>query len=181
MTSRILARSKTFAAPKGSDSQSQQAFEEIPGIGAALCWHPVGSFSAEGCLAFDKEIRSAELKEYLLVDFSRIDAIDPVGIGFLISLHKRMRAQRGELILFGLRPKMLRFMETLGFGEFFSIAVDQRYAIEYILEVKRDIFPLTAACPACSSLLELRDSGRSRCKACGAVITVRSEGAIELG
>lgn len=150
-------------------------------MSAALCWHPVGTFSAEGCGILEKNLKSAKLKEYLLIDFSKIEAIDPVGLGFLISLHKKTRGQGGELILFGIRPKMLRFIETLGFGDFFSIAVDQRYAIEYILEVKRDIFPLTAACPACSSLLELREPGRSRCKACRAVITIRPEGTLELG
>ncbi|MFA6366634.1 MAG: hypothetical protein WCX13_05555 [Candidatus Hydrogenedentales bacterium] len=47
--------------------------------------------------------------------------------------------------------------------------------------MKRDIFPITAICPACSSPLGVDGPGRSRCHTCEAVITVMPDGAMELG
>ena len=77
--------------------------------------------------------------------------------------------------------ELRRFIDCLGFGSFFSTALDQRSAVEYILGVRRDIFPLAAACPACSSHLGVQAPGRSRCRACKAVLTVLPDGTVELG
>ena len=100
---------------------------------------------------------------------------------FLVALKKRMRARNGDLIIYGLRPKQQRFLDILGFRGFFSVALDLRYAIEYILETKRDIFPISALCPACSSHFGIDGPGRRRCRACKAVLTVMADGTMELG
>jgi anti-anti-sigma regulatory factor len=122
-----------------------------------------------------------ENTQILFFDFSRIEDLTPAGAGFLVALKKRMRGRGGDLIVYGLRPKQQRFLESLGFRGFFSVALDLRYAEEYILEMKRDIFPIAAVCPACSTPLGIERPGRSRCRACKAVLTVLADGSVELG
>jgi anti-anti-sigma regulatory factor len=152
---------------------------ELPG---ALCWRPSGPLEVGSCGALSAEFESQAGPEALvLVDFSRVDGIGPAGIGLLVALHKRQRGAGGDLILFGIRPKLSRFLDSLGFKGFFSTALDRRSAVEYILGVRRDIFPLAAACPACSSRLGVQAPGRSRCRACKAVLTILPDGTVELG
>jgi anti-anti-sigma regulatory factor len=147
----------------------------------ALCWKPEGNLAGEGLAILAEESKQRDGIEILLMDFAKIEELDAFGVGFLVALHKDLRSRGGELILFGMRPRHRRFIESLGFGAFFSIALDQRYAIEYILGVKRDVFPLAATCPVCSALLEVPKAGRSRCTACQAVLSAETDGRVELG
>ncbi|MCX7026116.1 MAG: STAS domain-containing protein [Spirochaetes bacterium] len=188
MSSRMLERAKA-AAGIGTDSKAAEghqpapsSFEPLPNIPGALCWRPLGILDAENCGLFCDEFKAEAVPEALvLIDFSKLDGLGPAGVGLLAALQKRQRAAGGDLILFGVRPKLQRFIDSMGFGSFFSTALDQRSAVEYILGVKRDIFPLAAACPACSSHLGLKGPGRSRCRVCKAVLTVLPDGTIELG
>jgi anti-anti-sigma factor len=188
MSSKMLERAKAAAeissgatAAGGSDPapSSIELLAEIPG---ALCWRPTGAMDAETCrplnAEFDVHVGQGALA---LVDFSRVDGIGPAGIGLLVALQKRQRGAGGDLILFGVRPKLKRFIDSMGFGSFFSTALDQRSAVEYILGVRRDIFPLATSCPACSSHLGVQGPGRNRCRACKAVLTVLPDGTVELG
>ena len=172
MPSRILDCNKSLRASR---------FSSIPETTLALCWKPEGSLSGENLAAMAEESKERGGIEFLLMDFSKIEELDAFGVGFLVALHKDLRIHGGELILFGMRPRHRRFIETLGFGAFFSIALDQRYAIEYILGVRKDVFPLAATCPVCSALLEVPKAGRSRCTACQAVLSAEPDGRIELG
>lgn len=172
MPSRILEKAKPG---------TQEKFLPLPESPAARLWKPEGKLAGESLAAIAEEARGRGELEFLLMDFARIEELDAYGLGFLVALHKDLRSRGGELILFGLRPRQRRFVETMGFGGFFSIALDQRYAIEYILGVKKDVFPLAAACPLCSALLEVPKAGRSRCVSCQAVITVEPDGSVELG
>jgi len=183
MPSRILSRSTLphTAPKKDTAAPLPPGFETLPDEVRALCWRPKGLLDAPGSETLSLLMEQIDLPSFLLMDISRVDDIDAAGVGFLAAVHKRMRASGGELILFGLRPKQLRFLEILGFEHFFSIALDQRCAIEYILGVKRDVFPLTATCPVCASLLEFARPGRGRCHSCKAVLTVLSAGTVELG
>ena len=183
MPSRLLARAKLSSAPDISLGQPDLSFDALPEIEGSLCCHPRGKLDSERVKNLTDHIVSAlgEGTKILFFDFAHIDDITAAGVGFLVALQKRMRNRRGDLILYGLRPKQQRFIETLGFRDFFSIALDLRYAVEYILGIKRDIFPLSAVCPACSSPLGIEEPGRSRCRACKAVVTVLPDGSIELG
>ena len=188
MSSKMLERAKASAelGLKTGQSESvkpvQSPFESLAELSGALCWRPTGVLGAErrGFLYSEFEA-SAEEDALVLVDFSRVDELDPAGIGLLVALQKRQRAAGGDLILFGIRPKLRRFIDSMGFGDFFSTALDQHSAVEYILGIRRDIFPLTAACPACASQLGVYGPGRSRCMACKAVLTVLPGGSVELG
>ncbi len=183
MPSRLLARAKLSSAAPYSPGEPGLSCEALPEIEGSLCCHPRGKLDAERVKDLNGHIVSAlgEGGKILFLDFAHIDDITAAGVGFLVALQKRMRGKNGDLILYGLRPKQQRFIETLGFRDFFSTALDLRYAVEYILGIKRDIFPLSAVCPACSSPLGIGEPGRSRCRACKAVVTVLPDGSIELG
>ncbi|PKL06436.1 MAG: hypothetical protein CVV53_04295 [Spirochaetae bacterium HGW-Spirochaetae-9] len=183
MPSRLLARAKLSSASPPPQGQLGLGCEALPEIDGSLCCHPRGKLDSGRVKSLTGEIVVAlgESTKILFLDFAHIDDITAAGVGFLVALQKRMRNRQGDLILYGLRPKQRRFIETLGFRDFFSIALDLRYAVEYILGIKRDIFPLSAVCPACSSPLGIGEPGRSRCRACKAVVTVLPDGSIELG
>jgi len=183
MPSRLLARAQLSASADSSLRETDSLCELLPKMPEGLCCHPAGILDAGRVEALNADIvaglgRNAKI---LFLDFSRIDDITSAGAGFLVALQKRMRARGGDLVLYSLRPKQQRFLETLGFKNFFSTALDLRYALEYIQGMKRDIFPMTAICPACSSPLGVDGPGRSRCHICEAVITVMPDGAMELG
>lgn len=183
MPSRLLARAQRSSSVDTSRRDDNSTFERLPDIPDALCCRPEGRIDAGRVEALNANI-VAELDEsskIIFLDFSRVDDITAAGVGFLVALKKRMRTRNGDLIIYGLRPKQQRFLDILGFRGFFSVALDLRYAIEYILETKRDIFPISALCPACSSPLGIDGPGRRRCRACKAVLTVMADGTMELG
>jgi anti-anti-sigma factor len=183
MSSRLLARAQLSSSADSSSRATDTLFDLLEEIPDALCCHPRGKLDAGRVAALNDEIIASlgEKTKILFLDFSRIDDLAAAGVGFLVALQKRMRGRKGDLILYGMRPKQQRFLETLGFRDFFSTALDLRYAVEYILEMKRDIFPVSAVCPSCSSSLGLDGPGRSRCRACKAVLTVMPDGSVELG
>lgn len=179
MSSRLLAHAQHSL----SSDLPAQAFEILPEIPDSLCFHPKGKLDGGRVASLNDEIVSALDKsgKYLFFDFSKIDDLTTAGVGFLVALQKRMRLRGGDLILYGMRPKLQHFLETLGFRDFFSSALDLRYAVEYIVGMKRDTFPISAVCPACSSPLGIDEPGRGRCRACNAVLTVLPDGSVELG
>jgi anti-anti-sigma factor len=188
MSSKMLERAQAAAglssgaAAAGGSDPAPSSFELLAEISGAHRWRPTGTLDAATSRALNTEFNARIGQSALvLVDLSRVDGIKPAGIGLLVALHKRQRGSGGDLILFGVRPKLKRFIDSMGFGGFFSTALDQRSAVEYILGVRRDIFPLAASCPACSSHLGVQGPGRSRCRACKAVLTVLPDGTVELG
>lgn len=183
MASRLLARAQRSSPAHSSILDDDTVFELFPEIPDALCCHPKGKLDAGRVEPFNEEIKKelGEMMKILFLDFSHIDDITAAGVGFLVALQKRMRGRGGNLILYGLRPKQQRYLETLGFRDYFSTALDLRYAVEYILGMKRDIFPVSVICPSCSSPLGIEGPGRSRCRACKAVITAMPDGSVELG
>ncbi|MDX9827446.1 MAG: STAS domain-containing protein [Spirochaetia bacterium] len=184
MPSRLIARaSGNNPSPNTSSPVPELEFElpaELPG---ALICRPSGAIGAERAVVLNEEIMAAlgDKNSVLFFDFSLIEELSSAGIGLLVALQKHLRERAGDLILIGMRPRLLRVMETLGFGSFFSYSLDRRHALEYIQETRRDIFPISAPCPACSTPLGLQGPGRSRCRACQAVLTVLADGTVELG
>jgi anti-sigma B factor antagonist len=183
MPSRLLARARLSAASESSGAGIDAKIQRFPGLPSVLALGISGPLDAAPSESVNDEISAALGAEItqLLLDFSRIDNLDSAGIGFLVALQKRMRGRGGDLVLFSMRPKLKKFLETLGFGGFFSIALDLRYALEYIESIQRDIFPVSALCPACAAPLGIDSPGRRRCRACGAVLTALPDGSVEVG
>ncbi len=183
MPSRLIARASASPDKPPCFPVSELEIEAVAELPDALVCRPGGNLGAERVVAMNEAIVAAlgEKSTVLLFDLARTEDLDPAGVGFLVALQKLLRERSGDLILVGMRPKLLRVMETLGFGEYFSYSLDRRHAVEYIQEMQRDIFPISAPCPACSAPLGLQGPGRSRCRACQAVLTVLADGSLELG
>lgn len=149
----------------------------------SLCCRASGELDAAAAEPLNGHIAAAlgDTIRFLFFDFARVDDLKAGGVGLLVALQKRMRARGGDLVLVALKPRQSRFLDACGFHGFFSSALDLESAVEYILGMKRDIFPIAAACPACSTPLGIEGPGRSRCRACGAVLAAMADGSVELG
>jgi anti-anti-sigma factor len=52
-----------------------------------------------------------ELRGRVILDFSRLDFITSTGLGIVISLHKRLQTEGGELVLRNLHPDILEVFQ----------------------------------------------------------------------
>ncbi len=183
MASRLLARAERSTSSPPPGAALPPAFEAVPGMPEGLCCRASGELDAASAEPLNSQILAAlgETARCLFFDFSRVDDLEAGGVGLLVALQKRLRAKGGDLVLVGLRPRQRRFLDTCGFHGFFSSALDLESAVEYIHGIKRDVFPIAAACPACSTPLGIDGPGRSRCRACGAVLAAMADGSVELG
>ena len=183
MASRLLARAERSTSSPSPDPALPTAFEAVPGMPESLFCRASGELDAAAAEKLNSQILAAlgETARRLFFDFSCVDDLKAGGVGLLVALQKRLRARGGDLVLVGLRPRQRRFLDTCGFHGFFSSALDLDSAVEYILGIKRDVFPIAAVCPACSTPLGIDGPGKSRCRACGAVLAAMADGSVELG
>jgi anti-sigma B factor antagonist len=183
MASRLLARAERATSTPSSGAAPQPTFEPVPGMAESVLCRAAGELDAAAVQPLNERILAAlgETARFLFFDFTRVDDLKAGGVGLLVALQKRLRAKGGDLVLVGLRPRQRRFLDTCGFRGFFSSALDLESAVEYILGITRDIFPIAAVCPACSTPLGIDGPGRSRCRACGAVLAAMADGSVELG
>lgn len=183
MPSRLLARARLSGAKDSTNGESLATFE--------LERHPPDTVSVSPSVRMDVtgvESLNAELIARIdsrivnvLFDFSRVETVEPAGVGFLVALQKRLRNRGGELVLHSMRPKLLRSFETLGFGDFFTIALDARCALEFVRDAIGEVFPISTICPTCRTPLGIERSGRAKCRSCGALLTALPDGTVELG
>lgn len=189
MSSRLLGRAVNLASrsePVPGGKTEFQSYPALPGVLRAAPSVPlnastVAALAAElgASLALDDSPNASRARQsYLLLDFTRVEDIDSAGLGLLVAFQKRLRAIAGDLVLCSLRPKLARFLETTGFADYFSEAVDARYALEYIQGMNRGPYPISASCPACSSTIGIREPGRGRCAFCEAVLTASPDGTV---
>lgn len=207
MASRLLARAKHLSARISSEdtklrdtgegapgdmqdsiglSSTRQPhidFEKIPELPESLLIKPCGKLSANRIMPLNQKIleKLRDTDKVILFDFSLVEDLAPAAIGLLVALKNRIRAKGGDLVLLGMRPRLLRTLSIHGFEEYFSIALDLNHALEYIVGMKRDTYPISVACPACSTPLGIEKPGRGRCRVCDAVLTALPDGSLELG
>ena len=182
---------RTFQKPDSPNPEKDEAdggrvyltTEPLKDIADAVCVHPRCPLDDFHIAVLDATLSSIlkDRPRFLMLDFSMVDNLDSAGLGYLVALQKRLRAENGELFLYALRPKLQRFIDMLGFGSFFSVALDLPYAIEYIEKAVKEVFPILIQCPACSASMSIAQPGRGRCRACQAILTVLPDGSVVLG
>jgi anti-anti-sigma factor len=207
MASRLLARARHLSSrsssedtklrdtgevePEGMKVENRQdglrefhvEFEKIPELPESLLIRPSGKLGANRIITLNQKILEnlQDTDTILLVDFSLVEELASSAIGLLVALKNRIRARGGELVLLGMRPRFLRMLDIFGFQEYFSIALDLNHAVEYIVGMKRDTYPISVVCPSCSTPLGIEKPGRGRCRVCDAVLTALPDGSLELG
>ncbi len=176
------AASVLDSSPARRAAPDTSAFLEVDDIPGALLWSPTGRLDPVFCARAAEQFAAGVPEGSLLfIDLSRIEDMEPAGLGLLTSMQKRQRSSGADIVLIGIRPRQKRFIEAMGYGSFFTSALDMRCAIEYILGVGKDLFPLTTSCPACQARFGAAVPGRGRCRSCKAVLTVLPDGTVELG
>lgn len=174
-----------FKEDSGQDGLQELSVEfvKIPELPGCLLVKPSGKLGVDRIVPLNQKILEnlQDTDTVLLVDFTLVEELASSAIGLLVAMKNRFRARGGELVLLGMRPRLLRMLVTLGFEDYFSIALDLDHAAEYIVGMKRDTYPISVICPSCSTPLGIERPGRGRCRVCDAVLTALPDGSLELG
>jgi anti-anti-sigma factor len=183
MPSRLLARARLSGAIDSPKGESFKTFVLERNPPDTVSVSPLVPLDVSRVVALNAELVSALDGRIVnvLFDFSRVENVEPAGVGFLVALQKRMRNLGGELVLHSMRPKLLRSFETLGYGDFFTIALDARCALEFVRDAIGEVFPISTICPTCRTPLGIERPGRAKCRSCGALLTALPDGSVELG
>lgn len=184
-------RSKAGQLKEDRESRSQAQNEYFtvdtsPALPNVLIIHPNKPLQIETVQYLHDELRKAieafGFSNLILVwDFTTVENIDAAGVGMLIAVQKKLREQGGDQALSSLRPRLFRYIAMLGYADYFCIEPDIPHVIDRIEAESAGVFPLSSVCPACGFGLRISEAGRGRCRSCGAILSVFSDGSIELG
>lgn len=67
---------------------------------------------------------------YLLLDFNRIDYLSSAGMRVLLASLKKLKSQKGDLILFGLSDEVIDVIKMAGFDKIFRIYSSEKEALQ---------------------------------------------------
>ncbi|MGB4571218.1 MAG: STAS domain-containing protein [Rectinemataceae bacterium] len=185
MASNLLARAqKAQAAFRNPAPDSGTADTAVVLVAPGVVALPVGGILDISRLDAMESVltdAAANAGTGLILDISGLDALDAAGVGFFAAFHKRMRSKGSELVLAGMRPRVLEFILILGFESYFTVAIDASGAIDYFRNAERASMPSDARCPACGAGIASGAVGRRRCRACKAVLSTGPDGTPVLG
>ena len=105
-----------------------------------------------------KFVTNGSLK--LLLDCAALTYISSTGIGTIIRLHKDIRRQGGDMVLFKLTPKVLELFSIVGILNFINRRENLGAALRFFEDrgkVEKEIpFPKIFACPICGTVKAAR-------------------------
>ncbi len=180
MASRLLSRIQKIPQPGAGALVSASVDSDFPECAIACFQGAVTDENIE-TVAHSFDTIATDGIRFLVIDFSEVEDISSSGMGLLLALRHSMRDRGGELVLCSLRPRLARFIQTLGLEEFFSAAPDAATAIQGLKSLGAGTFPLATRCPACDTPLEIARPGRGRCQTCEAILTAFPDGRLTLG
>lgn len=67
---------------------------------------------------------------YLLLDFNRLDYLSSAGMRVLLASLKKLKSQKGDLILFGLSEEVIDVIKMAGFDKIFRIYSSEKEALQ---------------------------------------------------
>lgn len=116
-------------------------------------------------------------------DCSGVSYISSTGIGSFTAILRTVKTHEGELVFYGMLPKVYEIFSLLGFSQFFRILDTLEDAIEFLnADNKSDFTEVSKKqCPNCKKLLMIKKPGRFRCPGCKSIVTVNSSKQIFLG
>ncbi|MCE1206710.1 MAG: STAS domain-containing protein [Spirochaetia bacterium] len=185
-SSSLRSKAGQIRETRESRTQAQHEYfsiETLPSYPDVLIVHPQKPIQIETVQPMHAELLKivGASRPIVVWDFSTVENIDGAGVGMLIAIQKKLREQGGDQALAGLRPRLMRFVAMLGYADYFCIEPDIPHVLDRIEEEHAGIFPLAVTCPACGSGLQISEPGRGRCRSCGAILSIFSNGSIELG
>jgi len=92
-----------------------------------------GRLDAVTCPLVEKKIHSLieEKQLYLLLDFTDVEYMSSAGLRFLLSSTKKIKSQKGSLILFSISEEVLRIIRMAGFEKLLTICKSEKEALQY--------------------------------------------------
>ena len=67
----------------------------------------------------------------LLLDFTRIDYLSSAGLRILLSATKKLKENKGTLILFSLQEEVLEIIKMAGFDKILHICLNEKEALQF--------------------------------------------------
>ena len=68
---------------------------------------------------------------HLILDFTRIDYLSSAGLRILLSATKKLKAKKGNLILFSLQEDVLDIIKMAGFDKILHICTNEKEALHF--------------------------------------------------
>ena len=136
--------------------------------------------------SFQKRVKKAINHGFvtLLFNCSKLSYFSSTGIGSFTTFLKTVKPLGGDIILFGLHPRLDEIFRLLGFSQFFAIKNTREEAILYVKNyqrVRKMTFPRIIECPLCERRLRAVKAGTFRCSQCKSVLVISGTGSVELG
>jgi len=107
------------------------------------------------------------------------------GLGCLTGILKAVNTLGGRLVLFGVPSKIDEVFQLLGFNQFFEIVDTETEALALLRRslagLDEPMFPKIFKCPICGIRTRAAKPMRGRCRRCGTVLRVVSDGTVSLG
>lgn len=97
-----------------------------------ISFHITGYFDAQSVSALESDFQALveEHKGCVILDLSDADFMDSSGIGSIVFLYKRLKAQNRELLLVGLQGQPARLIQ--------SLRVDKTIKCEFVTSEKQE-------------------------------------------
>lgn len=71
-----------------------------------------------------------EHHNHLILDFTRIDYLSSAGMRVLLSATKKLKAQKGGMVLFGLTEDVMEVIKMAGFDKILRIVSSEKEALQ---------------------------------------------------
>jgi anti-sigma B factor antagonist/stage II sporulation protein AA (anti-sigma F factor antagonist) len=69
--------------------------------------------------------------EHLILDFLRVDYLSSAGMRVLLSTSKKLKAKKGELVLFSLVDEVAEVIKMAGFDKILHICSSEKEALQF--------------------------------------------------
>ncbi len=170
-----------------TDETLELRIERIEGVERGMLFRMSGYLDGFNVAFFSKQVEKVVRRGYLFLSFDLKDIryVSSRGIGVFSSFLKILRARGGDILLFGIRPRILEVFRILGVFEYFTICGTREEASAVFRNKPAPpaaaAFPLRSQCPVCGQALELPGAGRGRCPGCKCPLVIDRRGRVAAG
>ena len=77
-----------------------------------------------------------QAKRKIVIDFQKVRFLSSTMLGVLVSLQKRLRAIKGNLVIVGLRPELRKIFHIMRLDKILAFADDEQQAITKLATMK---------------------------------------------
>lgn len=167
------------------NSSLKLALDKIEGSGNAVLISLTGYIKEDSIAFFQRQIDKVFSCGFINIvfDCGALDYISSSGMAVFASIKKTAEGRNGGIVFANIKREVFEVFQLLAFSEYFTVAPSLEEALSRFngKAPKKQIFPLTFNCPACSKQLTAPKSGRFRCPSCRSVITFLEDASVALG